>query len=332
MRLILLIFVFSQAAMSATLKGTLFLPQDQPGERVEVNLKKTKRLIFRSPLDDQNGYRFDNLTNGQYELSIKTGKRETRRRIDLCCGPDSVTVVDINLNRSTPTIAVRFPLESSDVVDVREIRRDYPQDILNIFEKARGSIRSGKIGKAAEQLRKVVERAPDFYSARAMLGMLYQSVGCYQDAEREYLQTSEISPKAVQPMLNLASLYIEASRARLEDRKYLDDAIALIKKAIQIRPKSAVAYGLLGYAYFQAESYEAAEENLLKSLEKGDGFGSAHLMLANVYMRQKKWDEALDRVDIYLHENFFSPDRRKIQIVRKEILARMNRNATDSTE
>jgi tetratricopeptide (TPR) repeat protein len=310
----------SQAVVSATLQGRLFLAEDQLDKPIEVVLRQGSKTVSRLVADDRNSYKFENLANGRYELVVKAGKENARQQVDLCCGLSSVSVVDINLDRSNPTITVNFPLESSAVVDVREIRRDYPKEILKEFEKARSNIRAGKLGKAADRLKQIVTSAPDFYSARAMLGMVYHTVGCYRDAEREYFQTSELSPGAFQPMINLGSLYIKAAGARLPDeRKYLEEAIAILKKAIFINPKSPIAYGLLGFAYFKGESFDLAEEYLLKALENGNSLAAIRLMLVNVYTRQQRWKEALDQMDIYLRMYIFDKYRGEAQKARKEI-------------
>ncbi len=310
------------AADLITLRGRLFLPPDQPGRPIEVVLRQGKHVITRSAPDGENNYEFANLATGRYELAIKVGKQQTQVSVNLCCNPNTVSVVDVNLDRSSPTIAVSFPLEPSDVVDISELRHNYPEGILKEFEKARMDIRGGRIGRSADRLKQAVKSAPDFYSARALLGMVFHASGCYRDAELEYLRAYDLNPKSVQPMVNLGSLYIEAAGARLLDgRQYLDEAISILNKVIVMKPNSSLAYCLLGLAYFKKESYEAAEENLNKALEKVRSPAAAHLMMANVYMKQKKWLAAIDQINIYLRENPFSPDRGKIKSVRKEITA-----------
>jgi Tfp pilus assembly protein PilF len=313
-----------QAAELVTLRGRLFLSPDQPKRPIEVVLRQGKHVVSRLAPDNENNYEFANLANGRYELRIKMGKEQTKVPINLCCSANAVSVVDVNLDRSSPTIAVNFPLAPPDIVDISELRHGYPEGILKEYEKARNDIRGGKIVRAAERLKQVVKSAPDFYSVRALLGMVFHTSGCYRDAEREYLRAFELNPRSAQPMMNLGSLYIEAAGARLlDDRQYLDEAIAILNKVIVMQPNSSLAYCLLGSAYFENESYEAAEENLNKALERVRSLAGAHLMLADVYLKHKKWEAAIDQIDIYLRENPFSPDRGKIKIMRKGIASQL---------
>jgi tetratricopeptide (TPR) repeat protein len=322
--LLILSLVQPRAADSATLRGRLTLAPTQGNKNIEVVLKKGRLIVSRVIPDAEQDYEFKNLANGRYELAIKVDKQEVRRQINLCCGPDSISVIDISLDRSVPSIAVSFPVEAPDIVDVVELRRDFPKSILKEYEKARTDMQVGNLERAVERLRRVLKSAPDFYGARARLGMLYHNMACYLDAEREYVRARELNPRAAQPLMNLGSVYLEAAGARLDgDRRYLDEAIAILKEAILIRPNSTIGHCLLGMAYFKNQSYEAAEETLRKALGMDKRFGAARLMLANVCMRQERWKEAIEHIDVYLEEHPFSPDRGKIRSLREEIVVNL---------
>jgi tetratricopeptide (TPR) repeat protein len=330
---LLILFAFMLAeqpsAESATLRGRLFLDQEETDQPIEVVLKKGRRVIARVVPDDANNYEFEDLANGRYELVIRLKKRETKRRIDLFCGPDSISVIDINLDQNDININISVPIEDPIVVDVTELRRDYPDNVLREFEKARKDARNGDFGRAAERLLRILNIEPDFYSARVRLGMVYQAMACYPEAEKQFLRAKELSPNVAQSLVNLAGLYIGAADARLDDgRYYLSEAIAILKEAILARPSSSIAYCLLGAAYFKTQSFEIAEESLNKSMALGikSYFPEARLMLANVYIQQKKWEDAIEQLDGYLRENPFGQDRRKIEDLREEIKENLKPN------
>ena len=317
-----LILLRQPSAESATLRGRLYLAQDQMGKPIEVVLKQGRRVIARGVPDEANNYEFKDLANGRYELVVRMKKREVKRRIELCCGPDSISVIDINLDENDTDITIHFPIEDRDIVDIVELRRDYPDDVLKEYEKARKDTRNGKLGRAAERLLRVLEGAPDFYSARARLGMVYQSMACFPEAEREYMRARAINPKAAQPMINLGGLYIGAADARLDDeRQYLSEAIGILKEAIRIKPSSDIAYCLMGAAYFKAQNFDVAEESLNEAMNLGieTRFPQVRLMLANVCVQQKRWEDAIDHLDEYLRKNPFGRDRDKIKDMREEI-------------
>jgi len=131
-----LILLRQPSAESATLRGRLYLAQDQMGKPIEVVLKQGRRVIARGVPDEANNYEFKDLANGRYELVVRMKKREVKRRIELCCGPDSISVIDINLDENDTDITIHFPIEDRDIVDIVELRRDYPDDVLKEYEKA----------------------------------------------------------------------------------------------------------------------------------------------------------------------------------------------------
>jgi Tfp pilus assembly protein PilF len=51
--------------------------------------------------------------------------------------------------------------------------------------------------------------------------------------------------------------------------------------------------------------------------------GPARLALANVYIRQQKWKEALDQFDKYLAENPKAPDRSQVEAVRTKVVQQL---------
>ena len=312
-------------AGSVTLRGKLLLDSDQRNKPAEVVLKQGRRMISRIVPDADGNYEFKDLAEGRYELSAQAGTESERRPVNLFCGPNSVSVIDVNLNPGDPTITFPFSIESHSTVDFVELKMDYPKDILKEYERAVWQLSpGGNLGKAVMHLQQVVKRAPDFYSARARLGMVYSNMACYPEAEREYVRAREINPRATQPLLNLAALYFEAADARLADgRQYLDEAIALLQEVILRQPSLSVAYCLLGAAYFENQSYEDAEKNLKKALDMNQQLHAAHLLLANVYMKQKQWEESLKHIDDYLHETPYTPDRKKVKKMRAEIEANL---------
>lgn len=56
--------------------------------------------------------------------------------------------------------------------------------------------------------------------------------------------------------------------------------------------KKAIKYFDLAMSNFQSKQYEDCENNLLKALKEDDQFAEAHLMLAQIFDEQKKYDKA----------------------------------------
>jgi tetratricopeptide (TPR) repeat protein len=127
-------------------------------------------------------------------------------------------------------------------------------------------------------------------------------------------------------MVNLGSLFIDEAAARAGEReeagKILDNALDILEASLKLQ-RSAPAYYFLGTANYRSSFYEEAEENLLKSLQMDSHFAAARLMLGNVYMKQQKWQRALEQLDAYLTENPKAADHPQIEQTRAKVAERI---------
>ncbi|HPW18175.1 MAG TPA: tetratricopeptide repeat protein [Candidatus Aminicenantes bacterium] len=98
----------------------------------------------------------------------------------------------------------------------------------------------GRLDEAAKSYLKCLEINPGFTEARNNLGTVYQEMKQYGKAEAEFkaaLQDPGFQNREL-PYFNLARLYV------LQDR--LDEAAESVDKALQIRPRLAMAHNLRG--------------------------------------------------------------------------------------
>ena len=84
-----------------------------------------------------------------------------------------------------------------------------------------------------------------------------------------------------------------------------------------------MAYSLLGTAYYKSTFYEEAEANLKHALEFDAHMPTARLMLANLYMKQQQWQNALTHLDAYLTENPNAADHAQIEETRSKVAQRI---------
>ena len=119
--------------------------------------------------------------------------------------------------------------------------------------------------------------------------------------------------------MNLASLFIQSADAGIGDDA-LENARNALLQAIKIK-SSAIAYCLLGSVDFKAGKYEDAEQNLKQALTIQSHMVAARLMLANLYLRQEKWDAALQQLDSYLQENPLATDYDQVKKMRDRLSA-----------
>jgi len=278
-------------------------------------------------------YDFHGLQKRSYRLiAIINGKKQQREEIDIVCRPDSVVAMDFHYGKVPSKLMLHFPSEDPEVVDVSETSLDIPGEIFREYEKALIDLKSAKPSKQIEKLESIAARAPDFFAVHARLGLLYQQEGCFGDSAAEYARASEISPRSVQPLLNLASVQIQAADAPESHADMVAAALGTLTRALAIKPSSALAYCLYGAAHSLEDSYEEAERDFHRALELDEEFPAARLMLANLYIHRKNWPAAIENLDKYLEVDYLpASDRRSDRRVVKTMLeeARFNAQASE---
>jgi tetratricopeptide (TPR) repeat protein len=200
------------------------------------------------------------------------------------------------------------------LVDVTEMAQRYPKPAVREYEKATEEARKGKRAAAAAHLEKAIDLAPDFYSAHNNLGVLYQKLERYRDAEREYNEARKLNLRSAAPLVNLASLHIEESLLHGAGdsplgRALLNDALKSLNAALELQPSSPIGHYLLGVVYQKAKFYEESIPHFERALDSGAGVGVARLGLANTYLAMQDWENVVLQLDAYLEEYRFASDR-----------------------
>jgi Flp pilus assembly protein TadD len=155
--------------------------------------------------------------------------------------------------------------------------------------------------------------------------VIYQQEGCFFDAETEYSRASELSRRSPQPLLNLASVQIRAADVPGELERMTGRALDTLAKALEIRPFSAIAYCLSGAVHVKTKSFDAAEQDFKRALDLDGNLEAARLMLANLYLKQERWDDAIGSLRTYLDDFPWAPDRSVV----REMLEEARRKARE---
>ena len=206
------------------------------------------------------------------------------------------------------------PGEDPFLVDVTEMTERYPRSAVREYEKAIEEARKGKHVAAVEHLEKAIDLAPEFFSAHNSLGVLYQKMQRYRDAEREYNEAHKLNLRSAAPLVNLASLHIEESQSRgagdaLAGRRMLNQALANLNAALEIQPSAPFGHYLTGVVFSMTGFDADAVPHFERAVESGAGMGFARLALANIYIRMQEWEKVVHLLDAYLEEYRFASNR-----------------------
>jgi tetratricopeptide (TPR) repeat protein len=301
---------------------------------LEVRLERPGRMVLYSLSTDEDGrVQFRNLEEGEYYLYMNLEGFAPVLQQVILRRPAQVNVnVTIHLRRGGGDAAIdrtrndsipRKEEEGKAVVIDAETLRKFPPQVIREYEEALKEVDSGKSDKAVERLTKLVRTAPDYYDAHMQLGLLLQRRARYGEAEKAFAAAMHINSKAAQPVINLAGVYLD--RARLENAAELyDKALEFAEKAIEADPESAEAQYYLGSALFKLDNLTAADDALRRAVAGEKPMQEARLMMVNVYMKQRRYRDALDQLDKYLEANPDSPQRSAIEQMQAQIRKALN--------
>jgi len=227
------------------IRGQILVPTTQAQGRMEVILEKSGAFFSRTYSDNEGHFKFINLPDGEYVVSVRLEGYDDLREIPNF-GRDGSATMNLVMTRKTAVTPDNTQL----------LYASYPAKIVDDYLKALEEGRKGNAATAIKNLEGVVKAYPDFHQAHNALGTFYQRAGRFQDAEKEYNTAQRLEPHSVEPLVNLGSLYIqiaEQAQAKRDTATFgaaLDEAVRALNLAIQADPGSAKAYYFLGTTYY----------------------------------------------------------------------------------
>jgi DNA-binding winged helix-turn-helix (wHTH) protein/TolB-like protein/Tfp pilus assembly protein PilF len=133
---------------------------------------------------------------------------------------------------------------------------------------------------------RAIELEPDLSYAHTVLGWIaYWYDHDWAEAEKEFKTALELSPNDPDAHRGYSTLLTCLGRH--------DEAITQMATARELDPLSLLTNSLEGQTLFFAGRYDEATDRLNKTLEIQPNFWVAHVMLARIYIQQKKYDLAI---------------------------------------
>jgi tetratricopeptide (TPR) repeat protein len=308
-----------------SIQGKIVLAENRdPDLHIEVRLESaTTQVLFTTYTDSGGNFEFRNLAPGPYYVSVNFEGYEPVRQSIASFGGSSLTIL---LSKPAATSKERptgLDADDRDIVDISQMRDSLPKKAVQDYEKAIEEKQRGKIESAMKLLEEAIRIAPNFFHAHNNLGLLYLFQKRYADAENEFKRSHELSPKSDRPLVNMGSLYLEEAVLKKDDHEssgmLLDQALDALEQSVKLNPRSASGYFLLGQANYRSSFFEEAEAAFKKAQDIDPNLAAARLMLANIYVKQEKWAEAVDALDTYLKDHPKSADRTSVEELRERV-------------
>jgi len=184
--------------------------------------------------------------------------------------------------------------------EAKFLNRSAP-DILAWLGQARQAAAQGDFADAEAWFRRVLEAKPTDALALAGVGQAL----CWQGRRRagaEYLlKAAKQLERQAQKSRDPAHL-VELS-SQLQHWGEIDAALRLARLAAQLAPKSAAAQNNLGLAFSRVNRDDEALPPIRKACELLPGHPGCQIVLAMLDARQRRWDEARERLEQVIARN-----------------------------
>lgn len=163
-------------------------------------------------------------------------------------------------------------------------------------------LEQGKLDEAVKHVQKAIRIDPQWAVAHQDLGICYGRMHEYEKAIPELQSASELDSHMVQPWISLSGAYLMLGR--------FAESEAASRRALELDPANSMGRYLLGRT-LALEGHELP--NAIDLLQKsGSEFPAAHLVLANMYLKQNETQEAIGELQGYLaQEN--APQKEKVE-------------------
>jgi tetratricopeptide (TPR) repeat protein len=145
--------------------------------------------------------------------------------------------------------------------------------------------RAKKYSQAQSVLNTATQRFPNVQQLYFLQGSLYEKQKKYDDAEKAFRKALELE-KDDPAVLNYLG-YMFASRGI-----HLDEAEAMVQKAVRTDPTNGAYLYSLGWVYFKQNRMDLAEEYLKKAVVFVNNDPDIHEHLGDLYFKTKRYDEA----------------------------------------
>lgn len=103
------------------------------------------------------------------------------------------------------------------------------------------------------------------------------------------------------------------------DKKYIDESVSLLQKAISLSEGRPQYYHLLSEAYFIASNVEKSIEAAKKALEMEERYNKSYFVLARAYLLAGDLDKSLEYMKI-ADEKSYAPNQNTLKLLAKSLL------------
>jgi tetratricopeptide (TPR) repeat protein len=161
------------------------------------------------------------------------------------------------------------------------------------FDKGSQLLAKGDALSSIVYLEQAIAEYPEHYKAYYDLGVAHFRLAQQTEAEQAFQKAIDLTKgNFAAPQFGLGAILCQKAE--------FPQAVALLQRALELEPGSAVGKYYLAWAQFGLNRLTEAERTLEQALLRNPNLAEAYLLLARVHQREKNLPGALKDLDSYL--------------------------------
>lgn len=169
---------------------------------------------------------------------------------------------------------------------VQKLRAEFPDDTRGLAMEARILAAQGRKTEAIVAFGELIKRTPDEPMFVYQYAQLLDETGKPAEAERALRDLLARKPDDANALNSLGYMFAERGQR-------LDEAVSLLKRALELEPGNPSFLDSLGWAYFKQGKFDLADAPLTEAAEKMPGNSVIQDHLGDLRLRQGRLDDAI---------------------------------------
>lgn len=247
--------------------------------------------------DSRGKFSFENVDAGQehpegkiYVVTVHyPGYRTSTQIVDLTASP--VGYVNLDLRRDTSKDVPNVPAGGPGaMISAKQPASPKAQEELAKGEELliqkhdpKGSIR---------EFKKLLELDPQYGPGYVLLGTAHMQLQEWADARSAFEKATKLEPTDAAAFLGIG--------AAMNQQQEFSAAQKPLRRSLELKSDSAEAQYELGRSFWGLQQWQQAEPYARKALEIDKNFPPAHLLMGNIFLRNKDAASALAEFQEYL--------------------------------
>lgn len=285
--------------------GTVFGSSGRPVEnRVQIRISSMTAGNRTMVTNETGNFAFRGLPNGSYTITIDKEKdyEPISQSVD-------VQVVGSDPRGQTYTLNIRLVPKASTLARPSVVNAEFakvPAAARANYDEAVELGKKGEHQAAVDKLKLAIQEYPAFTLAYNEMGVQYLRLNLLESADEAFQRALKTDPNSFPAVINRGIANVLMKRH--------GEAIPILRKAVKMNDKSAVAHYFLGQALANLGLFDDAEVSLVQSLKLGkEEMKEARRILAIIYAERGAKVQAAEELEAYLKSSPDAPDADKLR-------------------